>query len=151
MKKEHDFDSLRYCLNNYKVNGIFIRLIGSMGGDTKVRTSLTSKLLDFKKDDSGLKFFIDSKEVMHFPLKDYTKGFSLQYERFHDDGRIFFYNGIPNNPNEKGLPKIENSIFRGALDWHLVEISFKDKIPLKKDGWLNKPYLNYWRMDKKNK
>ena len=81
MPKKLDFKNLRLCLDNHIADSLYIRLIGSMGGTIKVNEDLESRILNFRKEKSGLYMLIDSNEVFHFPLKDYQNGFSLEYER----------------------------------------------------------------------
>ncbi|MBS3139845.1 hypothetical protein J4479_02475 [Candidatus Woesearchaeota archaeon] len=83
MPKKLDFRNLRFCLDNYEADCLFIRLIGAKGGTIKVDENLEGRKLDFHKKSSGLSLLIDSENVFHFPLKDYkldtVKGFSLYF------------------------------------------------------------------------
>ena len=88
MPKELDFENLKLCIDSYPADFLFIRLIGAAGGAVKVNENLEQRVLDFRKDTSGLYMLVDSHEVFHFPLKSYQKGFSLAYERIEptEDG-----------------------------------------------------------------
>jgi hypothetical protein len=155
MPRQLDFEHLRKCLDNYPTEKVYIRDCGGLNPDgssrvqglIKVNESLEGKSLDFKKDKSGLHILIDSKEVFHFPLKDYYKGFSLAYERYRKDGRIIILSqGI--DPYDPLLPEPKTSMLRNALDSHLVEISFQGRIPLKFHSWWNKKSgWKYWTID----
>jgi hypothetical protein len=153
MPKELDFENLRYCINNYTPLFLYIRLVGSMGGKVKVNEDLKYKNFDFKKEDSGLYMLINSKEVFHFPLKDYQKGFSLAYERIEltEGGigrRIILSHGEePYNPN---IPEPKKSTLRTVLDDHLMEIDFEGRINLKFHSWWDEPHWKYWTIDKLN-
>jgi hypothetical protein len=143
LPKKLDFENLRKCLDNYETESIFIRLKGSLGGDIKLDEDLTDKVLDFKKDDSGLYLSIDSKEVFHFPLKDYKAGFDLAYERIKKDKNSVIP-GKRLNPYEPGLPEPKKSILRHTFDNHSFELYFKGRIDLKFHSWWNLTDLKYW-------
>lgn len=158
MPKKLDFKHLRMCLDNYHADYLYIRDCGGydldgsfrIKGLTKVNEDLEGKTVDFKKDKSGLYCTINSKEVFHFPLKDYDsgqKGFSLAYERINDEGKmIHLSRGI--DPDDKNLPDPKRSFLRHILDEHLVEIYFKGKINLKFHSWWIKPDFKYWKIIK---
>ena len=132
LPKKFDFENLRYCLDNYELDSFLARLKFSSGGDVKIKENLEGRILDFSKNSFGLKFFIDSKEIINFPLKDYDKGFALEYERFKGKGDskkiVLLDQGI--DPNDENLPEPSRSSFRNIFDSHLVEIYFKGKIEL---------------------
>lgn len=143
MPKKLDFKNLRKCLDNYKAESIYIRLVGSSGGTVKANEKLESKTLDFKKNKSGLHMLIDDLEVFYFPLKDYKKGFSLDYERMDEKHRmVMLSTGI--DPDDPNLPEPTRSILRTVLDYHLMEIYFEGKIPLKFHSWWIEPHWKYW-------
>lgn len=150
MPKKLDFENLRLCLDNYVANRLFIRLMGSMGGTIKVDKELKGRKLDFRKDKKGLYMLINGLETFHFPLRDYTKGFSLAYERIEPTkdgvGRIIVLStGI--NPYDSSLPEPKTSTLRTILDDHLMEISFLGRVNLKFHSWWNKPHWKYWKVD----
>ncbi|MFH1978808.1 MAG: hypothetical protein ABII97_00245 [Patescibacteria group bacterium] len=148
MPKKLDFKNLRFCLNNYIPDYLFIRLVGSAGGTVKIGEDLGGKKLDFRKDSSGLHILIDSAEVFHFPLRKYQKGFSLAYERFFEDGRMYIAGGIPDAPYDPELPEPERSFLRQVLDEYLMEIYFKGRIDIKFYSWWVEPHWKYWTIDK---
>ncbi len=155
MPKRLDFKNLRLCLDNYETDWIQIRDCGGHNPDgsyrsqglTKVDESLENRTLDFRKDDSGLYFLIDGKEVFHFPLKDYDKGFSLAYERIKPTGEIVML-GTGIDPYDSNLPEPRRSFLRHVLDDHLLEIYFKGRINLKFHSWWKKPHWKYWTVKK---
>ncbi len=153
--KKEDFKNLRFCLDNYKADFLSIRDCGGYNLDgsyrcrglEKVTENLENKKLDFRKDRSGLYLLIDSKEVFHFPLKEYFKGFSLAYERFKPDGTwIIFSPGL--NPYDKNLPEPKRSFLRNAFDSHEVEIYFKGRINIRFHSWWKKYCWKYWTIKK---
>lgn len=155
MPRELDFENLRVCLDNYESTRLFIRDCGGYNSDgsyriqglRKVDEELKGRKLDFRRDDSGLCFLIDSKEVFHFPLNDIgtrtDSGFALAYERFEEGGRmIMLSTGV--DPDDANLPEPRSSLLRHMIDDHLLEIYFKGKIPLKFHSWWIKPDFKYW-------
>ena len=124
MPKRLDFKNLRLCLDYYTVKRIYIRDCGGIREDgmyhlqgmQKVNVELVGRNLDFKKNKTGLRILIDSEEVFHFPLKDYTKGFSLAYYRVQptEDGigrMVMLGTGI--DPYDPNLPYPQKSFLRG--------------------------------------
>ena len=151
MPKKLDFKNLKFCLDNYTADFLYIRLAGSMGGTVKVNKNLKGRVLNFKKNESGLYLLIDSKEIFHFPLKDYQKGFSLAYERVEPtaDGigrMVMLSHGI--DPYDPSLPEPQRSFLRIVLDDHLMEIFFKGRVNLKFHSWWKKSHWKYWTVDK---
>ena len=155
MPKELDFDSLRFCLDHYTTERLYIRDCGGYNEDgsyrcqglRKVDEFLQGRILDFRKDDSGLYMIIDSNEVFHFPLNIYHKGFCLAYERIQpsEDGigrMVYLSHG--ENPDDENLPEPRKSFLRIVLDDHLMEIYFTGKIQLRFHSWFEEPYWKYW-------
>lgn len=143
--KKLDWKHLRMCLDVMKPDWLYIRLVGSMGGTVKVDVSLKGHLLDFRKDRSGVHMLVDGEEVFHFPLEDYSKGFSIAYERVYPDGRFHMGSGGEGNPDNPELPRPRRSYLRTVLDDHLMEIFFKGKIPLEFHRWAY-PNERTWRL-----
>lgn len=159
MPKELDFEHLRFCLDNYSADRIYIRDCGGYNPDGsyraqglgKVNESLEGKSLDFRKDKSGLHMLIEGEEVFHFPLKDHTKGFSLAYERIRltDDGigrLVMSSTGV--DPDDPELPEPNSSFLRNIFDNHLIEIFFNGRIPLEFHSWQKEPHWKYWMIKK---
>ena len=160
MPQEFDFENLRYCLDNFEAEHIFIRDCGGyepngsyrMQGKQKVREDLQGRVLDFCRDEKSLYFTIDGEDIFHFTLEDYgkderDKGFSVAYERFYDDGKMVM---LPRgfNPDATNLPEPRTSTLRHILDRHLLEITFKGKIPLEFHSWMQEPHFAYWNVKK---
>lgn len=151
MPKKLDFKNLRLCLDHYRPDSLYIRLVGSSGGTVKVNEDLKGLLLDFRKNKLGLCILVDSKEVFHFPLKDYQKGFSLAYKRVipTEDGvgrMVMLSHGV--DPYDPILPEPRKSFLRIVLDRHLMEIFFVGRVNLKFHSWWIKPHWKYWTIDK---
>jgi len=155
MPKKMDFKHLRFCLDKYQANNLFIRDCGGydtngkyrMQGLTKVNEDLEGRTLGFRKDRSGLYLMVDSEEVFHFPLNDYDAGFSLAYERIQptEDGTgrmIMLSTGI--DPYDQNFPEPRKSSLRNIFDNHLVEISFNGRVHLQFHSWWKKPHWKYW-------
>ena len=148
MRKELDFENLKTCLDNYSFDSIFIRLIGSSGGTVKFNEDLEGKKLNFKKNESGLHLFTNSKEIFHFSLKDYHKGFALAYERIGEDGHVVLL-GDGEDPYGLKLPKPKKSFLRTVLDDHLMEIYFKGRVDLEFESWRDESCnCKYWKVIK---
>lgn len=161
MPKESDFENLRLCLDNYLAESISIGDCGGFNpdgtyrlkGKTKISECLEGRFLDFKKDKSGLYIIIDSEEVFHFPLDDYGKGFSLEYERKESTGegreRIVVL-GRGTDPYDPELPKPRKSFLKNVFDDHLIEICFRGRVYLKEFSyWRENKFQKYWCVDTK--
>ena len=151
MPKKLDFKNLKLCLDNYTADFLYIRLVGSMGGTVKINEDLKDRALDFRREESGLYLLIDSREIFHFPLKDYQEGFSLAYERVEPtkDGvgkMVMLSQGI--DPYDLSLPGPRRSFLRIVLDHHLMEVFFRGRVNLKFHSWWDKPYWKHWTVDK---
>lgn len=153
MPKEMDFINLRKCIDNFEADWLYIRLVGSHGGTTKVNENLKKRDFDFYKDDSKFCFLIDSEEVFCFTMEDYnskyTKGFGLAYERFDSSDEIDKIICLPTgiDPYDKELPEPRRSFLRNVLDYHLLEVFFNGRIPIKFHSWWKEPYWKYWTID----
>jgi hypothetical protein len=143
MNKKKDFENLRYALNNYEALMFRVRPF-SLGYETKiVFENLKNKTLNFKKDNKGLTFFTNEKELINFPLKKYQYGFKLEYQD-KNEFRIYPYY---NNPDDPEMPLPVQSEFRHVIDDLLLEISFKGKILLEEDNDYSS--IQYWKLKKK--
>lgn len=159
MPSDPDFNDLRFCLDNYLAEYIFIRDCGGYRengrydpeGKMKVGLELQGRLLNFNKDQNGLHILVDSDEVFNFPLKDCGTipevGFTLAYERVESSGRMVMltHGSDPYDPN---LPEPRSSILRDIIDKHLMEISFKGRINIRFHSWYKKPHWKLWAIEK---
>ena len=130
-----DFEHLRFCLDNYIPEQIFIRLMGSMGGTEKVNEILEDKILNFRTDTKKIYFSIDDQDVIEFSLKNYLQSdfsFTLAYERIENTskGERYLFLSHGKDPYDSSLLEPKKSILRHSMDWHLIEISFKGRINL---------------------
>lgn len=146
MRKNKDFEHLRYCLNNCKPDYFFVRMIGSCGGAVKVREKLENKIFDFEKKLSGLSFFVNTRNVIKFPLRDYEKGFSVEPQPMDRNILGKFRSGTPKMHRDNII--LNSFVLRSVFDNHLAEIYFKGNVSLETDGWLRKPYFHYWKIKK---
>jgi hypothetical protein len=145
MDQKKDFEHLQYALDNYEVLMFRVRPF-SLGYETKtVFEDLKGKTLNFKKDNRGLIFFTNERELITFPLKNYRYGFKLEYQ---DERGFRIYPYYGNNPNDLEMPLPKQSEFRHIIDDLLLEISFKGKILLEED---NDHYRStqYWKLKRK--
>jgi len=128
MAQEEDFRNLRYCLDNYTTEQVFVQTLCTRGGKILIDEKLNKRKFDLEKDDSGLYLLLDSKKIFHFTLQKYDRGFSMTY------------NHEPNPEKSALINFIDNKMF-----W----IIFDGKIPLKFHSWWDEEYgLKYWTADK---
>lgn len=126
--KKHD-EILQYCLDNFECVHLFIRLAGSWGGTRLCDAEMKGRKLSFKTTDTHIQFYIDDCMEFEF-LKDfYNKGFSIEYRR-NDGFHIPYFYADRDNPNDPQVPNDCLSVLRMMYEHTLVEISFKNKIPL---------------------
>ncbi|HQL67132.1 MAG TPA: hypothetical protein PK151_06250 [Caldisericia bacterium] len=141
MNAKDDFMNLKYCIDNFECVDVFIRLMGSMGGDIIVNQTMTGKVLTATNED-GIKLFIDGKEVFHHTGTTDFKGWSVEYRE-----DIFDMPCDIVHPDDE-CPELFQSTLRNIWnEYFLVEISFKGRIPLEEDGEF---YENWsrWRIRK---
>lgn len=141
MNGKDDFKNLKYCIDNFECLDVFIRLMGSMGGDIIVNQTMTGKVLT-ATDVDGIKLFIDGKEVFHHTGITDFKGWSVEYRE-----DIFDMPCDIVHPDDE-CPELFQSTLRNIWnEYFLVEISFKGRIPLEYDGEF---YENWsrWRIRK---
>lgn len=157
MRKPKDLKNLKTCLDNYKPSQLYIRDCGGSNPDgsyriqgmTKVKEGLVGKVLSFEVKKDKLVTLIDDKEVFVFnDFKKRQKGWSLAYERTEQtpEGPRTVMLGTGINPYSKFLPEPDNSILRGLIDNHLMEITFPGRVELAFDGWFFKPHWKYWKI-----
>jgi hypothetical protein len=140
MNAKDDFKNLKYCDVNFECIHVFIRLMGSMGGDIIVNQDMTGKELVILHDDREIKLFIDCEEVFHHRQTEQVKGWSIEYRK-----EMF---GMPCDiihPDDE-CPELFQSTLRNIWnEYFLVEISFKGRIPLEEDGEFYKNWKR-WRI-----
>jgi hypothetical protein len=143
------YENIQYCLKNYKAKRIFIRLVGSMGGTKKVNEDLENRTFDIKQVFDGLSILIDGSEVFKFEQEgDWGKSFSLGYKRDPDETGVISALSTGINPDDPNLPPVNTSFFRSCNYYHLLEIYFEGKIPLKfHSHWNKKAGWKYWCVD----
>lgn len=141
------FKNIQLALKHFKVEEIYIRLRGSLGGTVIISKNLKGKKLAVSREKNGLNIIIDGKKVFFYrtrisKLNRLSGGerWSVAYERFYNDGRIHMaHTGYPNcyerynGPDDPELPGVKRTVLRSCND-HLIEISFFGKIPIKKAG-----------------
>lgn len=150
MPRELDYENLRKCLDNYVAEHLFVRLVGSKGGTVKVSENLEGRMLDAKKyaRGLGLVFSLDGTELFRGTALRDDKGFSLEYDREDENGRIIMLpTGI--DPYDFRLPEPKRSVLRHVLSDHLVEISFQGMIPLRFHSYIHPDsrHWKYWCID----
>lgn len=128
---------------------IFIRQIGSLGGETMVKEKLQDRKLLVRSIKDGLDFYIDAQKVFHFEQRDnHDRQHSVVYERVDSRGVIILPStGI--NPSDSNLPEPRTSEIHGSNSEYYWEIAFQGRVPLK---FHSKPKpgdraFNYWQIN----
>lgn len=125
------YEDITHCIENYPIKSIFIREIGSQGGRTKVREDLEDKTISFKQKPNGLSVIIDNSEVFMFEQNDdFSRNFSLYYERFPGEDGVIHMLPTGIDPDDPTLPPVKTSSFRGANMNYFIVLSFEGNIPL---------------------
>lgn len=138
------FSNIQLALKHFKVEEIYIRLRGSLGGTVIISKNLKNKKLAITRKKNGLNIIIDGKKVFFYrtrisKLNRLSGGerWAIAYERFYGDGRKHFLYPDEwewyqkNGPLDSTLPQIKKTILRSCNDY-LIEIIFSEKIPIKK-------------------
>lgn len=146
MSADSSFRNLRYVIDNYVSDYLFIRLMGSMGGDVKFSESIENKILDFNSDNL-FNLFIDSRKIFSFTEKFDVKGFSVEYLEEKPFGFLMPIT-YDKNPFDSILESCTHTNFRAVLDYHLLEITFKGRVRLEFDRWWYEPNFAFWNVSK---
>ena len=152
LPKELGLENLRFCIDNYSPESLYIRFKNSLGGKIRVSEKLEGKKLDFIKNESGLDILINSDKVFHFSLGNQVD-FFLEYERIlhTEEGsqKIILDQGVNLDPYGPNLPEPNRSFLRTLLDNNMMEITFPGRVNLKFHS-LKEPKGKYWVIDKHN-
>ena len=128
MPRELDYQNVRKCLDNYVPTKIYLRLMASMGGTVKVDETLEGRTLDILEVDDNWSFLIDGSEVIRLSPRETRWGVSMAYEVTDGNGCKVYSTTIA--PDDPAFPEAQESVLRYDLEWHLLEITFKGRIPL---------------------
>jgi hypothetical protein len=127
LPRGEECNNLRLCLDNMQPYHLFIRMVGSAGGDPLVREKLEGKLFDVQETESGLSIILNNSEIFLFNIPDdWSKRASIAYER---DPEVHLPTGY--NPDDPTLPPVQYSVFRKANMDHYMEVCFHGKAPLR--------------------
>lgn len=138
--KEINYETLRKCLDYFIPKKIYIRMMGSRGGTVKVDESLEGRTLDVQEAYDRWSFLINGKEVISLN-NDARLGISFMYE-IGEGIPIFTTDKTPDDPE---FPEPQQTIMRYDLEWHLLEITFHGKIPIKPHSKIQG--YQYWEVD----
>lgn len=157
------YQTLCYALKHFKVEHVFIRLVGSRGGTVKIDVNILRQNLKLKHSKDGLGIIVDDKECFLFRTTSVKKDtrlsgkcWSIAFLRIDEEGRMHFGStGYPNlidpytGPDDPQLPEVKQTILRSVNQDHLIEITFLGKIPIRCLGKLvfNTPNWYYWEID----
>lgn len=141
MHRKDDSKNLHHCIDNYECIEVFIRRVGSYGGEVKLTKKMNRNKLEVKYEKGLIKVIIDGNLGFScIDADDSFKGFSIEYRNEH--GMPYWDMKHPSDDQE-----VYQSVLRNIWDNHLVEISFKGKIPLEEDGEFYKNWTK-WRIRK---
>ena len=77
------YSDLVYCIKNYSLDGIFVRLRGSAGGDVKLDQDLKGKKVTVKNASNGLVVVVNDEKIFTYEKdKTWPLRFSISYKRF---------------------------------------------------------------------
>jgi hypothetical protein len=157
--------TIQAAIQYFEPEYLFIRWVGSMGGEVEVSEGLKGKKLNVRYLKMGFEFSIDSVSRFLFkfstspaiPRYTFGKKWALAYERFTKSGTIdviwmastgYPYSGeIYTGPDDPRLPEPRSTMLRCANDSHLAEITFKGKIPIVKTGQKMSGIWDYYMID----
>lgn len=152
--------TIQTALKYFALENLFIRCVGSKGRGVVVDSNLNkNRELAVRCTKSGFEFILRGKKVFFFEFTfcgDYVMGkkWSIAYERIKGDGvMIFASTGYPylgsvyDGPDDPRLPEPEVTILRCANFIHLVEITFKGRIPIRKTKYKMRGVWDYWDID----
>ena len=136
--------NIRSALQHFRVEWVYIRPMGSRGGDVIVSENVKNSKLGMSQTKNGLDIKIGGKKVFCYEIKksdniDFGNRWSVAYERVDNDGRIHVaHTGYPNcyesytGPDDPNLPAVKHTILRSCNLKYLIEITFIGKISIKK-------------------
>ena len=150
--------ALRYC----KPERIFIRYVGSRGGETVIDENLIGKTLELTETIDGFEIRIngDKKFLFGFWKDDrlkiwWGKSWAVAYKRIDKDGRMIMAHACyPNpydpydGPDDPRLPNPVETHLRAVNRTQYIEILFPGKIPIKRSYVMIKSAnWHYWTID----
>src|SRR3989344_2398512 len=85
--------NIRSALQHFRVEWVYIRPMGSRGGDVIVSENVKNSKLGMSQTKNGLDIKIGGKKVFCYEIKksdniDFGNRWSVAYERVDNDGRI---------------------------------------------------------------
>lgn len=145
------FQCIEKAVAQFNPECIFIRFVGSRGGEIIVSENLNGKKLSVLKKRNGLSIVINGAEKFFYETSDKLvpgKKWAVAYERRRFDSKYpllaktgvihYAHCAYPNpyesytGPDDPNLPPIYKTILRSANLCHFIEITFPGKIPIKK-------------------
>lgn len=163
---EHQFffRSIKKAVTHFKPEHVYIRFVGSKGGEIIVSENLKGEKLSILGKRNGLSISIDGKEKFLYDTSHQLvsgKKWAVAYERRRFDSKdpalakigILHYGhcAYPNpyepytGPDDPNLPPVYKTTLRSANLCHYIDITFPGKIPIKKyRGMPDYPGWFYW-------
>ena len=137
---EDDLANLKYCFENFKCHSLYVRLAGSLGGDTRVDIHLKEDdVAGVRKIEDQTQFTINDSTVW-FSREEEMKsngfrGLSIEYRQ--KEGFNMSYLVPQDEVDHESIPSDCLTCLRAVWGDYLVEITFFGKIPLVEKGCLN--------------
>jgi len=129
IERKKDCYNRRKLIDKYsdKLLSLYIGPQDPSKGRPKVNTSLRGKDVDFSRSDMGV--YILGEDTFTFLFHDYTKGFTVQYER---GGKVDKnIDAIVTDPYDPKLPEPKKTILTNVIENHLVMIVVKGRVDIK--------------------
>jgi len=148
------FKNIQKALKNFQVEFLFVRFIGSQGGEVIISENINGKKLTVYRNKKVLVLKLDREKIFVYEIKKLKpisigNRWFLAYQRFDSKDRMLHsHAGYPNQfepytgPDDPKLPEIRNTILRSCNEHYLIEITFSGKIPIKNVGLV--PGYNNW-------
>ena len=139
LKKDDEAKELLYALQKYEPVRIVLSAfsLGKRKNEKAIGKFLEGEKLEMKVEKDW-KIYISGEEIVTIHLDPYQT-FKIEYQ---NDKMTRIYPYFEDNPDDKNMPEPTYSVFRNVVDDYLLEIWFKGKIPLEKDG------EEFWKIKK---
>ncbi len=146
------FRCIKKAVTHFNPEYVYIRFVGSQGGEVVVSEKLKGRKLEVVREKKGLGIIVGGEKKFLYEFEDKSlisgKKWSVAYERRRFDSKdpkmakigIMHYAscGYPNplepytGPEDPLLPPVYKTILRSVNRHYLIEITFPGKIPIKK-------------------
>lgn len=146
------FRCIKKAVSHFNPEYIYIRFVGSKGGEVVISEDLRNKKLEIVRNKKGLNILIDGEKKFLYEIADKAslsgKSWGVAYERRRFDSKYpmlakigimhYAHCAYPNpyesytGHDDPRLPPVYRTILRSVNLNYLIEITFPGKIPIKK-------------------